>query len=141
MSTGNSKSFRFNVFHWLHVVLSLLIAAVWLVNGLYAKLLNAVPRHQMIVASILGEDYSYWLTKAIGVAELVMVAWILSRILPRLCAVTQILIVMTMNILEVVLAKDLLLFGGFNVVWAAMFCGAVWLNEFIIRPRTLTKSR
>ncbi len=33
----------------LHNFLSILIAAVWLVNGLVCKVLNLVPRHEQIV--------------------------------------------------------------------------------------------
>jgi hypothetical protein len=34
-------------------LLNYLIAAVWLVNGLFCKVLGLVPRHQEIVATIL----------------------------------------------------------------------------------------
>ena len=33
-----------------------LIAGVWLVFGLYCKVLNQVPRHEEIVAQILGTE-------------------------------------------------------------------------------------
>ena len=56
----------------LHKLLTYLIAAVWFINGLFCKLLNFVPRHQQIVAQILGEEYAVILTKLIGVAEIGM---------------------------------------------------------------------
>jgi hypothetical protein len=43
-----------------------LIAAAWLVNGLFCKVLNFVPRHEEIVRRILGDEYSVFLTKASG---------------------------------------------------------------------------
>lgn len=52
------------------------IALVWFINGFYCKILNQVPRHQEIVARILGEDYAPILTKLIGVAEIVMAVWL-----------------------------------------------------------------
>lgn len=61
-------------------ILVYLIAAVWLVNGLFCKVLNLVPRHQQIVAAILGEDYSKQLTVLIGLWEIVMSIWIVSGI-------------------------------------------------------------
>jgi hypothetical protein len=44
-------------------LLTYVIATVWLVNGLYCKILNGVPRHQEIVCRILGFQYSALLTK------------------------------------------------------------------------------
>ncbi len=35
-------------------ILNYLIAAVWIANGLFCKVLNLVPRHQEIVARIIG---------------------------------------------------------------------------------------
>ena len=42
----------------LRIIFTGLISLVWLVNGLYCKVLNFVPRHQLIVARILGEDFA-----------------------------------------------------------------------------------
>lgn len=108
----------------------LLIAAVWLGNGLFAKVLNLVPRHREIVARILGGEYAALLTTAIGGAEILMAAWILSKIFPRLCAVTQIILVAIMNLLEVWLAPDLLLFGKGNLLPATLFIGLVAWHAF-----------
>lgn len=120
---------------WVSLLLTTGIVLVWVVNGLYCKILDGVPRHEMIVARILGDTYAAVLTKAIGISELLMAVWILSRIAPRLCAITQIVIVMLMNVLELLLlAPDLLLFGRLNIVSASVFCAVVYLNEFVIRP-------
>jgi hypothetical protein len=59
----------------IYRLLTYCIAAVWLINGLFCKVLNLVPRHQQIVAQILGVNHSRLLTILIGVAEIVMVAW------------------------------------------------------------------
>jgi hypothetical protein len=91
-----------------------------------------VPRHEMIVSRILGEDYAPILTKAIGISEILMVVWILSKIKSRLCALTQILIVGLMNIIEFVLVPDLLLFGRLNIIFATFFISIVFINEFYI---------
>lgn len=112
-------------------IVNVFIALVWLINGLYCKVLDYVPRHQMIVARILGDDYAGILTKTIGVSEILMAIWILTRIKHRLCAVTQMLVVATMNIIEFMLAPDLLLFGRMNMLIAAIFIIVIFLNEFI----------
>jgi hypothetical protein len=64
-------------------MLTIFICLVWFANGFFCKVLNLVPRHQEIVAGILGGQYSWLFTKAIGVSEILMVVWILSRIKSR----------------------------------------------------------
>jgi hypothetical protein len=102
-------------------LLNYLIAAVWLVNGLFCKVLNLVPRHRQIVARILGNTYARLITKAIGFSEIAMAAWIVSGFLPKLNAIVQIAIIATMNLLEFILAPDLLLWGRFNALFAFLF--------------------
>lgn len=113
------------------------ITVVWLINGLYCKLLNGVPRHEQIVARILGHEYAASLTKVIGAGEVLIAIWIISRIRPRWCAALQLVLVGSMNILECLLAPDLLLFGRLNLVNALLFIGVIWYNEFVLRPETV----
>jgi len=101
--------------------LKYLVAAVWLVNGLFCKVLNLVPRHRQIVARIIGDSHAAALTRAIGFAEIAMAVWILSGIKPRLNAITQIVVIASMNTLEFILAPDLLLWGRFNALYASLF--------------------
>lgn len=111
-------------------VINIAIALVWIINGIYCKVLNYVPRHQLIVARILGEDQAAVLTRTIGILEAGMAVWILSRIRPRWCAITQILLVATMNIIEFIVVPDLLLFGRINIIIAAVFILVIYLNQF-----------
>jgi len=80
----------------IHKILTFCIAAVWIVNGLFCKVLNLVPRHEQIVAEILGDNYSRILTILIGLSEIAMAIWFLSNYRSRLNAVAQIGIVATM---------------------------------------------
>lgn len=115
-----------------HKILTYCIAIIWIINGLFCKVLDFVPRHEQIVKRISGGEYSEFLTKTIGVAEICMAIWILSRILPRLNAVTQIVIVAVMNVLEFLLAPDLLLWGRANAIVALLFIAIVYFNEFYL---------
>lgn len=72
-----------------HILATTVITLVWFVNGLFCKVLDLVPRHQEIVSRILGEQHAWFFTKAIGVAEILMVVWILSRIKSRFCAISH----------------------------------------------------
>jgi len=114
----------------IHRILSYLIATVWIANGLFCKVLNLVPRHGQIVARILGDMYARPLTILIGLSEIGIAIWILSRLRTRLNAVVQIAVVATMNTLEFFLVPDLLLWGKFNSIFAFLFIGVVWVNEF-----------
>ncbi len=116
-------------------VLTYAIALVWLLNGLFCKLLNFVPRHQQIVGRILGNDHSFILIKIIGALEVLMVLWILSGIKSRLCAFMQVLIIGTMNIIEITLAPDLLLYGRANIFPALLLMSAIFVNEFFLRSK------
>lgn len=114
-------------------VLHYLIAAVWLINGLVCKVLNLVPRHQQIVERIIGGTHAGVLTRCIGAAEIAMGIWVLSGIKPRLNAVTQAVVIATMNTLEFLLAPDLLLWGRFNALFAFLFILLILVNEFYDR--------
>lgn len=91
-----------------------------------------VPRHEQIVARILGTDYSRPLTVIIGTLEIAMAIWILTKIKSRWNALTQIILVATMNIMEYILAADLLLWGKFNSFFALLFIALIYYNEFVL---------
>jgi hypothetical protein len=114
----------------IRLTLAILISMVWLINGLFCKVLGMVPRHERIVSRILGERFAGTLTYIIGGLEILMVIWILSRFKSRWCAIVQIAVVATMNIIEFILAPDLLLFGRWNLVIALFFIFVVYVYEF-----------
>ncbi|MBK6274999.1 MAG: DoxX-like family protein [Saprospirales bacterium] len=120
-------------------ILTTLIALVWLVNGLFCKVLHLVPRHEMIVSRILGFVYAPFLTKLIGFSEILICIWIMSNIKSRWCAIFQITLVATMNIIEYNFAQDLLLFGKLNLVFASLFILVVYYNEFILNADSHSK--
>ncbi len=125
----------------LNRLLILFFSLIWLVNGLFCKILNLVPRHQQIVAEILGETYAKTLTIAIGVGEVLMAIWIISRKFAQLSAITQILLIVTMNILEFILAPHLLLWGRLNIVFALCLAALVYYQGFVLEPRLEGRNR
>jgi DoxX-like family len=122
-----------NLKRFLHYFL----AFVWIANGLFCKVLNFVPRHQEIVAKILGNEYSFILVKIIGGLEIIMAIWILSKIKSRFCTIFQMLIVATMNIMEFILAPELLLFGKINILIATLFIGVLYYYEFVLNKKSI----
>lgn len=119
----------------IYQILTILIALVWLINGLFCKLLNLVPRHQEIVGQILGETYARPITGLIGIGEIMIGLIVLIRFMPRMTALMQMLLVATMNILEFLLVPDLLLWGKFNTIFALGFIFLVYYHEFVLRKK------
>lgn len=117
-------------------IISLCIILVWFINGFFCKLLNLVPRHELIVAEILGAGIASVLIKIIGLLEILMCVWIISGIRTKLCAAVQITVIGTMNLIEYFLAQDLLLFGKLNLLLAILLMLVIFLNEFRIRDRS-----
>ena len=114
----------------LQQLITAFICLVWIINGLFCKILNLVPRHEHIVSAILGEENAPLFTRLIGIGELLIVAWIISRIKPRLCAIFQIALVGVMNLIEFFTVPHLLLFGRMNIIVAAIFMLLIYVNTF-----------
>ena len=133
------------------------MALVWGVNGLWCKVLGGVPRHEAIVGEVLADVVDVFgnvvaigdvdvdvvaavLTRVIGVLELLMLAWFLSGHWPRLNAASQITIVLAMNIIEQLVAPELLLFGPWNFLWACCFCAVVVVRTRLHLARLAQRS-
>ena len=121
----------------IHQILTFCIATVWLANGLFCKVLHLVPRHEQIIAKILGDDHAHPLTMLIGLSEIMMAVWIVSGYKSKVNAVLQIAVVAFMNTLEFILVPDLLLWGKLNALFALVFVIMVGFNEFYFnhKPR------
>ena len=114
----------------IYNLINYFIALVWLLNGLFCKVFNLVPRHQQIVERILNMADARLITFLIGFAEIAMAIWILLGFRSRLNAILQILIIALMNLLEVFLAPELLLWGKANAIFAFLFILLIYYKEF-----------
>ncbi len=119
----------------LYKLFNYFIASVWFINGLVCKVLNLVPRHQQIVADILGAEIARPLTIGIGFAEILMAVWLLSGIKSKFNAVFQIGIIILMNVLEFIFVPETLLWGKFNAVFALSFCALIYFKEFVLTKK------
>jgi uncharacterized membrane protein YphA (DoxX/SURF4 family) len=120
-----------------NTIFTFLIAIVWFLNGFFCKTLNLVPRHQQIVAKILSLNHyhSRIITIAIGISEIIMALWILSKFKPKLNAIIQIIIIAIMNTMEFFLAPELLLWGKVNSLFAFLFIVLIYFNEFYLTKK------
>lgn len=111
-------------------VMNIIIALIWFINGLLCKVLNLVPRHQEIVSEITNYVHSKELTITIGILEILMCFWVLSKIKPKLNAIIQIIIIASMNIVEYIITPHLLLWGRFNCLFACLLILFIYLINF-----------
>ena len=75
------------------------VAAVWLYEGLWCKLLRGEPRQFEIVEAVprFGPRAGGTFLKVLGLAEVAMAAWVLSGLSPVACAMAQTLLLVTLN--------------------------------------------
>lgn len=113
------------------------LAAVWLVHGLYNKLLGGSPRHLAIVQSVPGLHGAAGarMLIAVGAAELAIAIWMLSRRAPRWCAAVQTVMLMSMNLVELRYARPLLLWPAGLVPVNLCFLALVWYEALGARLR------
>jgi hypothetical protein len=110
----------------LHRIAAIFIAGVWIFHGLYSKILNGIPRHKLIVGEILGETVANAAVIVIGVLEILLGCWVLSGIRRRLNATVQTLALVSMNTLEILLAREFLISAGGMVLLNLCFIALIW---------------
>lgn len=106
----------------------LLVASVWIVHGLFNKLLGASPRHLQIIQSTpgLAGAAGERALVAIGIAEVVLAFWVLSGRRPRLCAATQSCALIGMNAVELTYGSHLLLWPAGLIPLNLAFLALAW---------------
>lgn len=83
------------------------VAAVWVYEGLWCKLLGGDPNQRTVVESVprLGPKIGALFLRALGVIEVALGAWALSGRLPVHCAITQTALLVTLNANGIVWAR------------------------------------
>jgi len=106
--------------------MTIFIGSIWIFHGMYSKIFDGIPRHRQIVERILGTGIADVATVVIGVMEVILGLWIFSRVWRRCCALVQTLALVTMNFLEILLAKDLLISASGMVALNFALISLVW---------------
>ena len=106
-----------------------LVAAVWLIHGLYNKLLGGSARHLAIVQSVpgLGGSAGEHVLALVGIGEVAIALWILSGWRPWLCAAAQTLVLLSMNVVELTFARALLLWPAGLIPVNLAFLTLAWM--------------
>jgi hypothetical protein len=75
------------------------VAAVWLYEGLWCKVLGREPHQVQVVEAVprLGPVVGRRFLVALGVVETGIAVWVMSGVSPGVCAVTQVALLVTLN--------------------------------------------
>lgn len=89
------------------LLLRVAVAAVWLYEGLWCKLLGGVPHQTEVVAAhpLFGPRLASGFLSALAVVEIALAVWVLSGFQPVLAAVAQTALLVFMTYTGAVLAS------------------------------------
>jgi hypothetical protein len=92
---------------WL---ISAAIAAVWLYEGLWCKLLRGEPREFEVVKAVprYGPRFGVPFLMMLGVVEVTLALWVLSGVAPFLCVLAQTVLLVSLNASGLVWAWDVI---------------------------------
>lgn len=106
------------------------VAAVWLYEGLWCKLLGGEPRQRQIAEAVpaSGHQRGAFFLKALGVIECGLAVWVVSGIAPLLCAVTQTILLVTLNTCGLLWARQIIHDPAGMVIKNFAFLLLVWVS-------------
>jgi len=105
------------------------IAAVWLYEGLWCKVLGRMPSQAEIVASVprLGPRFGAAFLKVLGIVELGLAIWVLSGVTPAACAIAQVALLAALNVNGLLWARRAIHDPAGMVLKNAAFLLLVWI--------------
>ncbi len=105
------------------------VAAVWLYEGLWCKLLGREP-HQLDVVtavpklgSLVGRPFLF----ALGLVETTLAIWVVSGFMPGLCAIAQTVLLVTLNANGLIWARHIIHDPAGMVVKNTSFLMLAWV--------------
>jgi len=105
------------------------VAAVWLYEGLWCKILGGVPNQVEVVGAVplFNARSAAFMLRAIGVAECGLALWVLSGWRPLAAAVAQTGLLVTMNSCGLLWARRIIPDPGGMVVKNFAFLVLAWV--------------
>ncbi len=112
------------------VVVRCAVAAVWLYEGLWCKVLGREARQLDVVEAVpkLGPLVGRYFLKGLGVVESLLALWVVSGITPGWCALAQTLLLVSLNANGLLWARHIIHDPGGMVVKNASFLLLAWLG-------------
>lgn len=86
------------------------VAAVWLYEGLWCKLLGQTPSQLAVVTAVprFGQRYGALFLRTLGATETALGLWALSGFSPAFCAVVQTCLLIILNLNGLIWARHLI---------------------------------
>lgn len=111
------------------ILIQLAIAAVWLYEGLWCKLLGGMPEQNTVVESVplFGPRLAGLFLMALGVAECGLALWVLSGWQPFLAALAQTALIVSLNTNGIIFARHLIHDPAGMVVKNFAFVVLMWV--------------
>ena len=105
------------------------VAAVWLYEGLWCKLLRGQPHEFEVVAAVprFGPRFGALFLRMLGIVEIALAVWTLSALSPILCAAFQTLLLVALNASGLLWARRIIHDPGGMVVKNFAFLVLVWV--------------
>jgi hypothetical protein len=111
------------------VILRGSVAAVWLYEGLWCKILGRAPLQAQVVAAVphFGPRFGGKFLKTLGVVETALAVWVMSGIAPGACAIVQTALLVTLNANGLLWARYIIPEPAGMIVKNAAFLVLVWV--------------
>lgn len=105
------------------------VAAVWLYEGFWCKLLRGQPHELEVVQAVpyFGPRIGAHFLMALGVAEVALGAWVLTGFEPRWCALAQTVLLVTLNANGLVWSRHIIHDPAGMIVKNSAFLVLVWV--------------
>ena len=112
----------------LLIVMRAAVAAVWLYEGLWCKVLGGAQLEAQVVAKVprFGPRFGQLFLKALGAIEVVLAAWVISGIHPGACAIAQVTLLVVLNANGLLWARDIIPDPAGMIVKNIAFLVLVW---------------
>jgi len=111
------------------VAIQISVAAVWLYEGLWCKILGRLHSQLQVVRAVprLGPLFGSPFLKALGVVEVALGMWVLSGIAPGTCAIVETVFLIVLNVNGLLWARRLIHDPAGMVVKNIAFLMLAWI--------------
>ena len=111
------------------VIIRASVAAVWLYEGLWCKILGRVQSQVEVVTAVprLGPRFGSPFLKALGIVEVALAVWVMAGIAPGMCAIVQTALLVVLNANGLLWAHHIIHEPAGMVVKNIAFLVLVWV--------------
>ena len=111
------------------IVIRASVAAVWVYEGLWCKILGRVKTQMEVVTAVprLGPRFGATFLKILGVVEVALAAWVMVGVAPGLCAIAQTALLVLLNANGLLWARRIIHEPAGMIVKNIAFLVLVWV--------------